>query len=596
MAERSQKRKTLGRSASTESTEYSLTMGRSVRDKKKKPKERWLLTRKTWRYMADAGRKLIPDGAQNRPEDIPKIEAYFQEVCKREPRFLLWRKNSYPGALGLRKKQRKERRKGGSCRKASSADDVDVVKLERPTDLALAPTSAGRFDIQKMKYEFLNKPASPTNYTPTFPESVQEDLEEKQLLSMLERYLTISGQGPSTSTYTPPDFNYQELVDKLQRHLTLASKSFVAFPHYGSQGQIHFSGDYIQKSLSETLSRYFSQHANRDRVISDLLTDRKALEKLYFELRKTRGFRASRSTTDLSSSAFKSSLSKYPTQSSNYEKLKERIHESVHPPPLIEIENETAEVCYHDWGIQTVPVPESVLQEVEEKYKKSLAEKEEEERSVIKPVGRRRSSVDNDDISQSVSDTIKRYLRMARKKSVDTDKVDRFKRVNYDRNLRNIKAKGETTKPGDDDGLNKGCQTNDDWILKYRDLKFDEITTTDFSDPESRFSSSRSSIDVGVDENNKSSPSSPPPAKSQSFLSHLLHGKHDKHDKTNPAAVATGGPTMQKSKSSSSVMHHGSRLMAKKIFRSRSKSQTRPSQAACSWTPQVTIKMFFLKI
>ncbi|KAJ3631337.1 hypothetical protein MTP99_012470 [Tenebrio molitor] len=585
MAERSQKRKTLGRSASTESTEYSLTMGRSVRDKKKKPKERWLLTRKTWRYMADAGRKLIPDGAQNRPEDIPKIEAYFQEVCKREPRFLLWRKNSYPGALGLRKKQRKERRKGGSCRKASSADDVDVVKLERPTDLALAPTSAGRFDIQKMKYEFLNKPASPTNYTPTFPESVQEDLEEKQLLSMLERYLTISGQGPSTSTYTPPDFNYQELVDKLQRHLTLASKSFVAFPHYGSQGQIHFSGDYIQKSLSETLSRYFSQHANRDRVISDLLTDRKALEKLYFELRKTRGFRASRSTTDLSSSAFKSSLSKYPTQSSNYEKLKERIHESVHPPPLIEIENETAEVCYHDWGIQTVPVPESVLQEVEEKYKKSLAEKEEEERSVIKPVGRRRSSVDNDDISQSVSDTIKRYLRMARKKSVDTDKVDRFKRVNYDRNLRNIKAKGETTKPGDDDGLNKGCQTNDDWILKYRDLKFDEITT-DFSDPESRFSSSRSSIDVGVDENNKSSPSSPPPAKSQSFLSHLLHGKHDKHDKTNPAAVATGGPTMQKSKSSSSVMHHGSRLMAKKIFRSRSKSQTRPSQAACSWTPQ----------
>jgi hypothetical protein len=56
--------------------------------------------------------------------------------------------------------------------------------------------------------------------------------------------------------------------------------------------------------------------------------------------------------------------------------------------------------------------------------------------------------------------------------------------------------------------------------------------------------------------------------------------------KTKTVAVATGGPTMQKSKSSSSVMHHGSRLMAKKIFRSRSKSQTRPSQAACSWTPQ----------
>lgn len=171
---------------------------------------------------------------------------------------------------------------------------------------------------------------------------------------------------------------------------------------------------------------------------------------------------------------------------------------------------------------------------------------------------------------------------MARKKSVDTDKVDRFKRVNYDRNLRNIKAKGEITKPGDDDGLNKGCQTNDDWILRYRDLRFDEIP--EVSDTESRISSSRSSLDVIGDETNKSSPSSPPPTKHQSFLSHLLHGKHDKQEK-NPSV--TGPSTMQKSKSSSSVMHHGSRLMAKKIFRSRSKSQTRAAQATCSWTPQV---------
>nr|XP_968130.4 PREDICTED: uncharacterized protein LOC656511 [Tribolium castaneum] len=566
MAERS--RKTLGRSASTESTEYSLTMGRSVRDKKKKPKERWLLTRKTWRYMADAGRKLIPDGAQNRPEDIPKIEAYFQEVCKREPKFLLWRKNSYPGALAFRKKVRKERRKGGSCRKASSADSVDLIKLERPTDLALPSTSGARYDIQKMKYDFLNKP-SPTSL------NTQEDLEEKQLLSMLEQYLTISEQTASTSKYNPPDFNYQELIDKLQRHLTLATRSFVNVPTYQSQSQVHFNGDHVQKSLSETLSRYFGQHTNRDKVISDLLTDRKALEKLYFDLRKARGFRRNVSGSDYSSGiSFKPNLSKYPIQSSNYEKLKERMYES-HPPPLIEIENESASVSYRSWGIQTLPVPESVLLEVEEKYKKAQAEKEEEERRDLRPAGRRRSSVDNDDISQSVSDTIKRYLRMARKKSVDTDKVDRFKRVNYDRNLRNIKAKGEITKPGDDDGLNKGCQTNDDWILKYRDLKFD-----DFSDIESRLSSSRSS----VDENNKSSPSSPPPTKSHSFLSHLLH-KHDKHDKGNSPAVAAG-PAMQKSKSSSSVMHHGSRLMAKKIFRSRSKSQTRPSQATCSWTPQ----------
>lgn len=257
---------------------------------------------------------------------------------------------------------------------------------------------------------------------------------------------------------------------------------------------------------------------------------------------------------------------------------------------MIEIESETFEVTYHDWGVQTLPIPEQVLIKVDEEYKKTLAEKEEEERDLRQP--RRRSSVDNDDISQSVSDTIKRYLRMARKKSVDTDKADRFKRVNYDRNLRNIKAKGEITKPGDDDGLNKGCQTNDDWILTYRDLKFDEIN--DISDVESRVSSSRSSIDIGIEDGVKSSPSSPPPnTKSHSFLSQLLHGsKHDKHEKTVSSSAATtaaggGGGAMQKSKSSSSVMHHGSRLMAKKIFRSRSKSQTRPAHTPCNWTPQV---------
>lgn len=60
---------------------------RRTKRSSKPSKERWLLTRKTWRYMADAGRRLIPDGAHNRPEDIPKIEQYFQEVCQRSRGF-----------------------------------------------------------------------------------------------------------------------------------------------------------------------------------------------------------------------------------------------------------------------------------------------------------------------------------------------------------------------------------------------------------------------------------------------------------------------------------------------------------------------------
>lgn len=566
--------------------------GKSLKDRKaKKPKERWLLTRKTWRYMTDAGRKLIPDGAQNRPEDLPKIEAYFQEVCKKEPRFLLWRKNSYPGALGFRKK-RKERRKGGSCRKASSADEVDILKPERPKDLALVPsTSGGRFDIQKMKYDFLNTPSPTSPRTAlkdkeTFP-IPHEQSDDQQLVDMLEQYLKISAS-PSvptkTNVYKPPaTFNYQDLIDRLHRHLTLAGKYTQPYPGtnpsiltspgvlktYPKREGVRFEGDHVQKSLTETLSRYFAQSPNRDRVISDLLTDRKTLEKLYFDLRKTKGFVPR--TKDFNTPNLQWSPSMLRRNLATEKP-------SVSPaPPLIEIQgSESVEPTYDDAGTQTVTLTEQSLQKAEEEYRKILAEREEENRENRLLSPRRRSSVDHDDVSQSVSDTIKRYLRMARKKSVDSDKADRFKRVNYDRNLRNIKAKGEITKPGDDDGLSKGCQTNEDWIVTYRHLKFDVYR----GDADS----ARSSFDASAGPHGFMSTG-------QSFISNLLHGKHHDANKSNPAAAATTatGGGMQKSKSSSSVMHHGSRLVAKKIFRSRSKSQTRPSTAHCSWTPQVSL-------
>lgn len=277
-----------------------------------------------------------------------------------------------------------------------------------------------------------------------------------------------------------------------------------------------------------------------------MLTNRKLLEGLYFDLRRTKGFRSNRS----GGSGYGSpNLNQWRTNLHHTDKYHtdkydadddsdtleiggwKRLGKSnlrtkgdglpMSPPPLIEIRGESVEKgpTYSDWGIQTDPVPEQVLQQCEEEYKKNQAEKEQEFRDT-KSGYRRRSSVDNDDVSQSVSDTIKRYLRMARKKSVDSDKVDRFKRVNYDRNLRNIKAKGEITKPGDDDGLNKGCQTNDEWILTYRDLKFDEVV---LSDPEnsvgSLVTSSRSSYDATIAEDasptvpvgkTSSCPSSPP--------------------------------------------------------------------------------------
>lgn len=545
--------------------------------------------------MADAGRKLIPDGVHNRPEDIPKIEAYFQEVCKKENRFLLWRKNSYPGAIGFRKKKWVSR-KGGSCRKAVSADEVGLETPQRPNLLAIEPTGPGKFDIKKMKEDFLNAD-SPVGYSShdlkmSSSKEPENEMEKKQLITMLEKYLNLS-QGNPQEQSGKSDLNYQDLLDKLQGHLQHSSDHTSSYSYVPNrsipQHQTRYQADPVQKCLIETINRYYGQSGNRDKIVSDLLTDRKALEKLYFELRKTKGFRGSRGGTGYTTSfAYGPQKSNYENKNRPYKQYKS-VSTSI-PPPLIEVQGEASEIVLRSLAVQTLPIPEDQLNALEEVYKKQLNDQKYEDEPLrdYKP-SRRRSSLE-DDISQSVSNTIKRYLRMARKKSVESEKAEGFKRVNYDRNLRNIKAKGEITKPGDDDGLNKGCQTEADWILNYRNSKFAELY--DVSDVESRLSSARSSIDTGHEEAVQSLPSSPPSSKSgHSFLSNLLH-HHSKNDKSVkcPTAVTTAaaiGP-MQKSKSSSNVVHHGSRLVARKIFRTRSKSQTRPSQATCSWTPQVS--------
>lgn len=59
-------------------------MGKKSKHKDGPQKERWLLTRKTWKYMTDAGHRLIPEAIQRRgingSQDISKIEDYFQQV------------------------------------------------------------------------------------------------------------------------------------------------------------------------------------------------------------------------------------------------------------------------------------------------------------------------------------------------------------------------------------------------------------------------------------------------------------------------------------------------------------------------------------
>jgi len=678
----------MGRTKHKETSTGSSRDSSSKDQKRKRPtRERWLLTRKTWRYMADAGRRLIPDGAQNRAEDIPKIESYFQEVCHREPKFLLWRKSSYPGALGFRSHQKKNRRqKGGSCReKASSADE---------TETSQASVTSGRLDLKKMKEEFLYGNTSSGSYsffthkqfyafqgpllavpetTVTCPDNEEEET-EKELMETLSKYLSVREESTDklATGEESIDIDYQRLADQLRKYLSTSNileeeSDAVAATEGGktvpvrtlrtttqrplsptlTPPRFNFEADTPERMALKTFRRYYSKSTCRQKVITDLLTDRKLLEKLYFGLRQTRNYKTVSGGVGRDGSGFSTRWTSSEQASNTLRTRREgdeackdgRDYEDsmstlswkhrrapsreprelspFSPPPLIEIEDEYERDTV-DKGTQTYPIPASVLVAIEDELKRvreSAAQEEKEDRNTS-GAGWRRSSVDNDDVSPSVSDTIKRYLRMARKKSLDADKVDRFKRVNYDRNLRNIKPKGEITMPGDDDGLNKGCQPDESWITVLKELKLDDI----FSDPEmspagdeysgSRVTSSRSSLEgTGISDDGLLSP---PPmhvggkfhstilSTGQNFLSNLLHGlqHHQQLQQCNEefagmtqssACTATPvGGAMQKSKSSSSVVHHGSRV-AKKIWRGRSKSQSRASSSATStWTPQVS--------
>lgn len=469
-------------------------------------RERWLLTRKTWRYMADAGRKLIPENVGNRPEDVPKIEAYFQDVCQKEPRFLLWRKQSYPGALGFRSRGRPRgnRFKLGSVREnASSADEAEsTVKVPSVSFLA-HPRPAGRYELQQLRKEFLfgstENNTLLSNYQ--YPES------KSDLVQFINDYIS---NPEETTPVEESSFDHEQLLEKLEDYISKTNVTQTLENKKPLRTSI-LESDNTQKNLLETLRRYYARSTNREKVIGDILMDRKLLENLYFELRKTRGFLGRRvigSSSNLGlnsmnyfNSSWKDNQRKYDRINTSSEYLnifndkKNKLflkngntYDLSSPPPVIEIED--MEDKYIDVGIQTVPLEPEMLSLIEDENRRKLDSIEipDSASKVLSKALQRKASIENDDISPSVSDTIKRYLRMARKKSVESDKIDRFKRVNYDRNIRNIKGKGEPDICEGDD-TNKSIQTDDSWLSVLKSID---------DNSNSRITSSRSSIDTGT--------------------------------------------------------------------------------------------------
>lgn len=751
------KSKTMGRRSSARDRERNIKRQASTNEKK----TRWLLTRKTWRYMADAGRKLIPDGMSNKPENLAKIEDHFQKLCANEKRFLIWkRKLSYPGASGSfrRKNKTKVSKKPvtlGSPATGSSADECDddrstrskrsdelIIKmLERYLSIGSdieeceSEANSSKSTIKDQNNNSNNSKTSrnlslsnnseliikydPTetldfskasvidqsiwhpcnfnesmhssllldslkqyrkkNYSPYIEmENISSDLlKDKVLLRKIlndiktqQKYAKIprtestrslnisysSSMSSLTSTISSTFHNFVDFIDNkasscrnsFHRQTSSStqtadsavndSRDFTKNAYSKMQDSFIFGSKLSSSASTSSISRTHEFYNQQKQIFAN-----KQHQQLY-EHQRQQQLRSSNTSTIKTSSTLKSVTTKtinttttlssakqqqnqrnqtapFQTQSSptTPTSLTTPYHTTItttatsssskNNVPLIAVKTASYEKITKSGGTQTDGIPIHQLNVLLDEYKKKLVEERQQEADDADGApdasgrSRRKSSIDNKDVSQSVSDTIKRYLNMARKKPKDNDAANRFKRVNYDRNLRNIKAKGEITKPGDDDGNMKGCQTESNWLEKLFDNS-EELNRCCNSPIFSPISS-------------PSLPSSPPSPSTSSgigsgiihsstqFLSNLLWHHSNSSQQQSPIQTANEAAiAMQKSKSSSNVGH----LVSKKIFRSRSKSQTRGSttqavltpstgNAKPTWTPQVShfysLQIFF---
>lgn len=421
-----------------------------IKDKEKK-RERWLLTRKTWRYMTDAGRKLFPDGIQHGDIDnFEHIEAHFQQVCAMEPRFILWRrKASYPGATKHSRKRLKillkHRNKQSQIKDQEDHKNIDqtIELLQSYLKIRDAYKTTALLGTKTVRPDQTASPSSrrPINQSVDQNSMNVKDIETDSaniilnLLRELNRssiYLGIDMDTGITSAILDDKTQLKKIYNILKKQ------------------QLHRLLDSTFTSKIPNLERASSM-SNLPRNNTDLL---ESIPKV------SKNIMISMDTSTIRPSKIHQNQSTYETCSDHERKPLETLQ-------LNRNIGTNYRLSTNSCGTQTNFIQLSELKLLAEQYEQFLEQTSEEDTKEEKQQSGlgRKSSIDNEDISQSVSDTIKRYLRMARKKSVHDAEANRFKSVNYDRNLRNIKAKGEINPPGMDEDNSKAVQTLDAWAV-----------------------------------------------------------------------------------------------------------------------------------
>ncbi|KAH8256341.1 hypothetical protein KR032_001294 [Drosophila birchii] len=573
---------------------------------KEKKRERWLLTRKTWRYMADAGRKLIPE---RNPDSIAEIEAHFQRVCASEPRFLLWRrKTSYPGATVSCKRRSRLLSRHSSHQKYINNEDRIIELLQ--TYLKLRDVYNKTTTLLGTKTIRPDQTSSPSSQRPKNSTSKNNTLHEPACLDLhteLLNRLKILSERLLLGQEECIELELGNISPEILEDKTLLKKVYSTL----KKNQLHR----VLHSIEPSKSINYKKYNNRSYSTSSLFRNPNitGIDKTM----KSYNQNALSHDLEVYDNRKKIQISqKHPN--SIYEGQCD-ISKNVPNVPktdslLMDLNNslrlsqKIERVTTASLGTQTNFIQLSELKRLAEVYKSMLILFSPEEKDTQNC---RKSSIDNEDVSQSVSETIKRYLKMARKKSVhDTDSANKFRSINYDTTLRNIKAKGEINPPGMNDGLNKATQTLDAWPVIALDFIRGNDSSINLQNAHIQWTKSEDERRMKALEwrsqtlngsaikttSAPTSPSSPPKqfqdkslrsssngllSSSSHFLSNIWHG-HGHYNNTAGASmnrvkekipniyqrnVTTSN--MQKSKSLSNV----GQFVTTKILRSRSKSQ-----------------------
>ncbi|KAH8398912.1 hypothetical protein KR222_011201 [Zaprionus bogoriensis] len=421
-----------------------------IKDKEKK-RERWLLTRKTWRYMTDAGRKLLPEGIQHSSADsIGYIETNFQQVCAMEPRFVVWRrKASFPGATKYSKRRLKilsrHSNKLQLLREQDEQKNINEVieLLQRYLNIRNAYKTTTLLGTKTIRPDQTTSPSSQRPEDQSTRESSYSYADpadcERQLFDTLKLLGGIfTCVGLDMHTITPEILKDKALLKKIYNIL--------------KKQQLHRLLHTIEPNNPQCLGHAVS--------FSSLINYNDLQEKAPKELNSVRNL-------EIDTSLIK-------RMNDNIEKTSPLCYDRRRKPPeSLHLHRSSKITQVNSCGTQTNFIQLNELKLLAENYELTVEHNSEGEvmeannsgLGMVSSLEIRKSSIDNEDVSQSVSDTIKRYLRMARKKSSQDAYANRFKSVNYDRNLKNIKAKGEINPPGIDEDNNKAVQTLNAWAV-----------------------------------------------------------------------------------------------------------------------------------